>query len=436
MTFLCNALALISLIFLACAVPTGLLVSVLRPLSVARFIPRRYRAGLVADGSRIGFASAAGLAVGLVGGATGTVMYAHNPWTERVTASMALLAAAGVPTVVAAWLAARAGAPHWAAYGTHHSQKSLLRLSRSLVRLPTPGLLLPIAAPSGSGTDVRPASHAVDRQLRGLNRTLIGAFGLWWLGSNMLQALIGKTPLVGGGLLTIGAALTVVWVLRLARRHTARFAQGTALGIAAITSVCESMGLRVQLPAGPWVRAIAPAAFVSHDAGAPHLPWPWAGVADVGDGRTIVLAHHEGARPNRFAGGRVSRTVCVVRVPGARLPTVIVTAREGVRLRDLQHAVSLESEAFNRSLWVSGAEEAGVYAVVHARSMAEMLRRLPDGATAIFDRDYVAVYTDEQVLPAMLRDYASAALTIADLIPTYLLSPVAHPGMREPALGE
>ncbi len=80
----------------------------------------------------------------------------------------------------------------------------------------------------------------------------------------------------------------------------------------------------------------------------------------------------------------------------------------------------LESETFNRALWASG-DDAGVYAVVHARSMAEMLRRLPDGATALFDRDYVAVYSDEPVAPPMLAGYVSAALTIADLIPQYLV---------------
>jgi hypothetical protein len=184
----------------------------------------------------------------------------------------------------------------------------------------------------------------------------------------------------------------------------------------------QSLGMTVQLPGGPWVRAMAPAAFAPKDSRAGFAPWPWAGVARTPDGRTVVLAKNQGQLPSSTLKSEVSRTACCVRVPGAQLPTVTVTGREGVPVHQLRQAIALELEAFNRALWAFGPDMRGVYALMHPRAMAEIMVTLPDGATAVFAGDCVAVYSDEPVLVQSLPEYVSAALAFSELIPTYLLA--------------
>ena len=184
--------------------------------------------------------------------------------------------------------------------------------------------------------------------------------------------------------------------------------------------VLTALGMHVQVPAGPWVRGIAPFVFAPKDSKGALVPWPWAGIAQTPDGRVVVVAQQCGRVPGSGLDGEVSRTVCAVYLPAVQLPFVVVTGREGVPLPQLRQSVALELETFNRSLWAYGPEPQAVYALMHPRAMSEVLRTLPDGAAITFAGQSIAVHSDEPVLPVDLPSYVATAMALADLIPTYL----------------
>jgi hypothetical protein len=402
-------------------------IGVIDPLAVARLLPVGVRDGVVQSPARWSRWSSVTLGV-FTGGAVSALWFAHNVMdsaVHRLIATTVLALLVGVPVFLAVRRVVRNGAEQWALYGTRITRRKARSLCRQHTSRPAPGRFVAPAPVSRGVPDGRPAAQAADRRLRGWGRSLTAAT-LCWLGlGRVLQAANrGAVDQTWWVIVAIAMplALAAVWSARGWRRSVARRHAFARNGTLTVREVMQSMGMNVQLPAGKWVRAMAPIAFAAKDSRAGLAPWPWAGIARTENGRSVLLARHHGRTPGATSATEVARTACCVRVPGARLPTVMVTGREGVPVRELRQAIALELESFNRSLWAYGPDARGVYALMHPRAMSEIMATLPDGATAAFAGDYVAVYSDEPVLPQSLSTYVAATLALAELIPTYLLT--------------
>jgi len=281
--------------------------------------------------------------------------------------------------------------------------------------------------------DQRPARHRPDRLLRNASRWL-AAVGMSWY-------LLGRAAQIGRHdadapswwwtvtvvLLLAGA---VVWVARRMRWRTdGRRHSLTAPG-GNFDAVLREAGLAVHRPAGPWVADWAPPAFVPASAVTGPALWPWAGTGVV-NGMPVLIAAQHGQFRNRtgLTGGR-ARTACAVRLQRARLPQVVIAERESIPPRQRHASIPLESESFNRSLWVYGPDARGVYEVVHPRVMARALRELPDGASVVMHGETLAVISDEPVSLLQLRQILTFTVRFAELTPSYLrnTSLSTHPG--------
>jgi hypothetical protein len=323
----------------------------------------------------------------------------------------------GGPTLAAFHRVIRVGAREWAViYAVVPKVPTSVPAARPL----PPAYSGPKAAPSAG----RPAARDLARRLRSSARWL-GATGLaWYLFGRVLQA----ASLGGGdsevpnwwwaGTAVLVAAGGAVW---LGRRHL-RWSDARAAGSTGDPAdVLEAWGFQLSRPGGEWVRSFAPESFRSSDEIAGPSVWPWVAVGALA-ARTVVVARQTTQVRNRtgLTWSR-TRTVFAVRVPGASLPTVIVTGRESVPPASLPMSIDLELATFNRSLWAWGPDPRGFHDVLHPRAMEPILRDLPEGATVRFDRDRIAVYNDEPVRSDDLATYLGLMDQLADLLPSYLV---------------
>jgi hypothetical protein len=324
----------------------------------------------------------------------------------------------GGPTLAAFHRVVRVGAREWA-------------VTYAVVpRLPTSVPAARPLPPSYSGPKTsppvgQPPVHDVGRRLRSTARWL-GATGLaWYLFGRVLQAAsLGRR---GGsevpnwwwaGTAVLVVAGGAVW---LGRRHLRWSHARAAAPDADPADVLEAWGFQVSRPGGEGVRSFAPESFRASSEIAGPSVWPWVAVGALGT-RTLVVARQTGQVRNRtgLTWSR-TRTVFAVRVPGASLPTVIVTGRESVPPASLPMSIDLELATFNRSLWAWGPDPRGFHDVLHPRAMEPILRDLPEGATVRFDRDRIAVYNDEPVRSDDLATYLGLMHQLADLLPRYLV---------------
>lgn len=282
----------------------------------------------------------------------------------------------------------------------------------------------PITWGLNDGLDQRPVRHRRDRKLRNAGRWLVAAGGCWYvLGRGLQLGSRGNVPdwwwIVTALLATAGA---LVWAARRRRWHSQSRSNTPRASLAALQAVADSYNLGVHQPAAEWVRSWAPIAFIPRASVIGASQWPWAATGAVGSGNMLVAVQYARMRNRAGLTEMHTRTVCVVRVPHARLPYVTVSEREGVDPRDRRESIPLELEEFNRSLWVSGADARGVYDVIHPRAMALLLRRLPDGAWLRTGGETIAAITDEPVSAEHLRELVDFALASAQLVPTYLIN--------------
>ena len=427
MSHLWSALGAVAVVVITVSMFLVLPMAFVNPLEISRFVPVVVRARVVRCPSRWirWLAITTGVASGSVTGALWLAHSSGDSWSSRTFVGACLGLLVGVPLSLAIRRAVRAGSEQWALYGANSSRRKLCALCGEHKTMPRASQLVAPAGGDRGVLDARPETHARDRLLRGWFRSLTAAALSWFAVGRALQAG-GKEP-ASHAWWAIGAVVLMVALLAVAsargwRRRATRRAVHSQQGTSGIRDVMQSLGMTVQLPAGPWVRTMASAAFAPKDSRAGVAPWPWAGIARTPDGRIVVLAKHHGQLPGSTLKSEVNRTACCVRVPGAQLPTVTVTGREGVPVHQLRQAVALELEAFNRALWAFGPDMRGVYALLHPRAMSEIMATLPDGATVVFAGDCVAVYCDEPVLAQLLPAYVSAALALSHLIPTYLLA--------------
>jgi hypothetical protein len=274
----------------------------------------------------------------------------------------------------------------------------------------------------------RSAMHRVDRRLRGWSRWLAAVGLLWYFFGRVLQA-VG----LGGGdgsdapgwwwwvTLTLAGLGVGVWLTRCARRSWSGRADPNSPHLASVPALLDAWGFSVVQPGGEWLRDEVPGVFFPADVVIGPSLWPWAGVGLVGD-RAMVMAQQQGQIRNRtgLTFGQ-TRTVCVVRVPEANLPVVMITGREAVPPALLGRSINLELVSFNRALWAWGPDPRGFHAVVHPLTMSDILQGLPDGASLMFGRDQIALYCDEPVPTARIADYVWLACRLADAVPTYLI---------------
>lgn len=402
-------------------------VAFVNPLAISRFVPAAIRTRVVRRPSHWTrwLSITSGVAAGGVTGALWVAQNTSDSWSSRAFVGASLGLVVGVPLFLAIRRVVKAGVEQWALYGANISRRKVRALCLGHKTMPRAGQLVAPAGVGRSVLDARPEMHARDRLLRGWFRSLTAAALFWYAVGRALQ-VGGKQPASHAwwaiGAVVLALALSAVVVARGWRRRAARRAVNAQQSSSGVREVMQSMGMAVQLPGGAWVRAMAPAAFAPKDSREGSAPWPWAGVARTPDGRTVVLAKHHGRLPSAMVKSEVIRTACCVRLPGARLPTVTVTGREGVPVHQLRQAIALELETFNRALWAFGPDMRGVYALMHPRAMSEVMATLPDGATAVFAGDCVAVHSDEPVLVQSLPEYVSAALAFSELIPSYLLA--------------
>lgn len=266
----------------------------------------------------------------------------------------------------------------------------------------------------------RPRAHLLDRRLRSSRRWL-GAAGVGWY-------LLGRAAQVGGGDAdppawwwagtgALVVAGTAVWVSRRVRAPARTAPHQQALQAA---DVLARHGLAVRTPAGEWVRGLAPGAFLPAESVSGPSLWPWAATGQVSGCDLVVAVQHAQVRGRTGLTTAATRTACSVRIPGAQLPPLVVTGREGVPPSELHRAIELELEQFNRDLWVWGPSARGVYDVLHPRAMAQALSALPDGATLVAGGEHMAVTADEPVRAEALPAYVRFLGTMCQLVPTYL----------------
>jgi hypothetical protein len=204
----------------------------------------------------------------------------------------------------------------------------------------------------------RPVVHRLDRRLRGWSRWLAAVGLLWYIFGRVLQVVgvgdRGASEVPGWWWLItlVLAGLGVgVWLTRRARRWWTGRAHRNSPDFASIPALLKGWGFGVVQPGGEWVRDQAPGVFLPADTVIGPSLWPWAATGWV-RGRAMVLAQQHGQIRSRIGltFGR-SRTACVVRIPGANLPVVLITGREAVPPALLSRSINLELVSFNRALW-------------------------------------------------------------------------------------
>lgn len=281
---------------------------------------------------------------------------------------------------------------------------------------------------SGENLD-RPVAYRLERRLRGWSRSL-GAVGLLWYLFGRAMQVVGlggrgdaDVPdwwwLVTVFLVGLGVA---VWVTRRVRRWWLREpAELSSPDLAPIPALLSGWGFAVVQPGGEWLRDAGPGVFLPVDTVTGPSLWPWAATGQV-SGRAMVIAQQQAQIRNRtgLTSGR-TRTVCVVVVPGADLPVVVITGREAVPPGLLGRSIDLELVSFNRALWAWGPDPRGFHAVVHPLAMSAILQGLPDGASLRFGRDRIALYCDEPMPTKRIADYVWLACQLAEAVPTYLI---------------
>jgi hypothetical protein len=408
-----GAVVLVGVLCMVLVVPVALV----WPLACSRLIPPPLRRWIARDPSRLARQFAIGPA--LAGAVVMDLAIVGDAWSTQTPAGRVLSiqivsAIFGGATGVAAYRCALLGGREWAV-------KSVAGV-RSSVPASLPTVTLRQQAPL-SGSLARPAAQHVDRQLRNAARWL-GLIGLlWYFFGRAIQAhQIGSGPAASEmptwwwlGVAVLAALGAGVWLARRRRNGSTDPVRGRRSADA-----LREWGFLVQQPATEGVRAFASRAFwPAKDVVSAGL-WPWAAWARI-DGNVVLVAVQHGQLRNRTGlTNGATRTVCAVKVQGGRLPTAFITGREGVPPQERRNSIDLELEQFNRSLWAWGKDAAGLYAVVHPRAMQALLQELPDGASALFDRDYIAVFSDEPVSPQKLESFVTFATRLAALTPTYL----------------
>jgi len=269
----------------------------------------------------------------------------------------------------------------------------------------------------------RPVRCRPDRVLRNATRWLATA-GMGWY-------LLGRAVQIGGhdasvpnwwwsvtvALLIAGVA---VWLARRVRwRADGRGHSLTSPG-SGFDSVLREAGLSVHRPAGSWVVNWAPLAFVAPSAITGPALWPWAGTGIVNGLPVLVAAQHGQFRNTTGLTGGRARTACAIRLNDTHLPQVVIAERESIPPQRRHESLPLESESFNRSMWIYGPDARGVYDVVHPRAMSHALQELPDGTSVIMQGQTLAVISDEPVSPSQLRQMMTFAVQFAELTPGYL----------------
>ena len=393
------------------------------PSGWARIVPRRWRSSFV---ERPGVLTAAVTLV--VGGWAATAMtpliLAHGDpgmsVRQKATAVGLVWLIFGGLTATAVIRTLRVGIAQWAIA----SQPT--RAPASAWPIVTPERLLAtplLSADHIAGPDHRPEQHRLDRALRNATRWLAAAGTLWYLVGRIGQVSQDNADApswwwpVTFVLLVTGI---VTWIARRIRwRADGRGDSLTSPG-RQFESMLRELGLAMHRPAGTWVGAWAPAAFLPANAITGPALWPWAATGVVHGLPVLVAAQNGRLRNATGLTGVGGRTACVVRLQGAQLPQVVIAGREAIPPRQRPKSIPLESETFNRSLWVYGPDARGVYDVVHPRVMAHAVRELPDAASVIVNGATLAVITDEPVSPTQLRQMLAVALRFAELTPSHL----------------
>lgn len=391
------------------------------PRASARVVPPRWRGSFVAHPGRsvalvtLVFAAWSAAAMSPLILASGDP---DRPASQQATAVALVWLIFGGLTAAAVVRMLRIGIAEWAiaAQSSTAPRSAWPAVAQGSAPSPTTSVVTQPA-------DERPAQHKPDRVLRNASRWLAAAGVAWYLLGRLTQLARGDAGAptwwwsVTVVLLVAGAG---VWASRRIRwraddRQHSLTSPGTPFD-----PVLRNAGLAVHRPAGPWVGAWAPVAFVPATAIAGPALWPWAGTGVVHDMQMLVAAQHGQFRNQTgLTAGRV-RTTCALRLHDVRLPQVVVAGRESIPLQHRRASIPLEFESFNRALWVYGPDARGVYDVVHPRAMAHALRELPDGASVVMHGETLAVVTDEPVSPAQLHQMMTFAVQLADMTPSYL----------------
>ena len=120
------------------------------------------------------------------------------------------------------------------------------------------------------------------------------------------------------------------------------------------------------------------------------------------------------------------RHVSMVRVPGARFPTLTVTPQDSKSDRDVQ----FEDTAFNRSWHVTGEVPRFTHDVVHPRMMEWLNSALLPGSSSVcFERDTILVTTPGVLAPEEVDDHLRLLTRTLALVPGFVLREV---GCRNP----
>ena len=270
--------------------------------------------------------------------------------------------------------------------------------------------------------DRRPEHERRDRQLRNAGRWLIALGSLWYALGRVVQLTSAQSDAPGwwwAGTVTLLLLGACVWSVRRLRWRAIGRTGALAIDSDALVSL-SSLGFCVQRPAGAWVWSMAPQAFLAPQALSGPVHYPWAASGLFRDSQILVAAQHARVPGRTGITTARTRTACVLRHPGMRLPLVTVAGREAVPPAQRPSSISLELEEFNRSIWAWGPDQRGVYDVMHGRAMSHVLRLLPDGATVITGGESIAVLTDEPVSPHSLRQLVLVVVGLRELVPSSL----------------
>jgi hypothetical protein len=273
----------------------------------------------------------------------------------------------------------------------------------------------------------RPADQA-SRRLRGTARWVAAAALAWYLLGRLIQVLgwrAADADVPGWWWLGTGALAVTGGAVWLVRRHRdgqeRRRAQRTWGPLEDAPSLLRHWGFEVHEPAADWVLAHVPGVFIGPDAAAGPSLWPWAAFGRLG-GHGVVVARQQGQVRNRSGLTSLrARTVCALRVAGARLPRVTVAGREAIPPTALSQSIDLELHDFNRALWAWGPDARGFHAVLHPRAMGAVLRGLPDGASLRLGGDRISLVCDEPVTGPELGAYLLLLGELAALVPSFLI---------------
>jgi hypothetical protein len=392
------------------------------PRAWSRLVPSRWRGAFVRRPGRLTTIVTILLAIWSGASMSPLVLSAGEPGrsaSQRATAALLVwLIFAGL-TGAAVARTLRIGIAEWAvlAQGAPSAPPSRWQVSQT-----SPGVA-PLRMAPDYFADARPAEHRRDRELRNAGRWLAAVGLTWYLLGRVAQAASQRTEAPDWwwwGTLVLAAVGASVWIARRHRwRGQGRRSSLTGLGLT-FDEVLTGYGLAVRRPAGPWVESWAPSAFLPASAITGPALWPWMANGSL-QGFPVLVAAQQGQLRNAtgLTAPRV-RIACVVKLTGIRLPHVTVAERSAVPPQHRHSSIQLESDSFNRSMWVYGETARGAYDVIHPRAMAHAMRELPDGASVILEGDTISVITDEPMSPAQLGQMITFAVRLAELTPNYL----------------